>query len=236
MQFINRLFNLRPGDFSRGLPLFGYSFLIISSYVMAQVARDALFLNRFTPQQLPYVDITTAVVVSVIVAFYIRLDRRAGLRNLLAGCLLFYTANVIALWSAVHYYKYPWMYPVLYVWVGIFGVLAPAQVWTLANFVWTTREAKRLFGLLGSGAIVGGIFGGFFSNWMAPNFGTESLLLVVGLFLVFSAGFVVVIWNQQHASETPVPASRSDEVPNSLLDSFRLVIQSRHLQAIAALA
>ena len=87
MQFINRLFNLRPGDFSRGLPLFGYSFLIISSYVMAQVARDALFLNRFTPQQLPYVDITTAVVVSVIVAFYIRLDRRAGLRNLLAGCL-----------------------------------------------------------------------------------------------------------------------------------------------------
>ena len=235
MQFINRLFNLRPGDFSRGLPLFGYSFLIISSYVMAQVARDALFLNRFTPQQLPYVDITTAVVVSVIVAFYIRLDRRAGLRNLLAGCLLFYTANVIALWSAVHYYKYPWMYPVLYVWVGIFGVLAPAQVWTLANFVWTTREAKRLFGLLGSGAIVGGIFGGFFSNWMAPNFGTESLLLVVGLFLVFSAGFVVVIWNQQHASETPVPASRSDEVPNSLLDSFRLVIQSRHLQSIAAL-
>ena len=27
--------------------------------------------------------------------------------------------------------------------VGIFGVLAPAQVWTLANYVLTPREARR---------------------------------------------------------------------------------------------
>ena len=31
----------------------------------------------------------------------------------------------------------------------------PAQVWTLANFVLTTREAKRAFGFIGSGAILG---------------------------------------------------------------------------------
>ncbi|PYS53130.1 MAG: hypothetical protein DMG13_13855 [Acidobacteria bacterium] len=234
MQLINRLFNLRPGDFIRGLPLFGYSLLIISSYVMAQVARDALFLNKFTPQQLPYVDITSAALVGIIVAVYIRLGRRTGLRNLLAGSLLFYTANVIVLWSAVHYYKYPWLYPVLYIWVGIFGVLAPAQVWTLANFVWTTREAKRLFSLVGSGAIAGGIFAGFFSNWMAPRFGTESLLLVVGMFLVFSAGLVLIVWNRQHR-ETETEAAPAEETPQSLLDSFRLVIQSRHLQAIAGL-
>jgi len=100
MQLVNRLFNLRPGDFSRGLPLLGYSLLIITSYVMAQVARDALFLNTFTPQQLPYVDIASAALVSIVIAFYIRLGRRAGLRNLLVSSLLFYTANVIVLWSA----------------------------------------------------------------------------------------------------------------------------------------
>ena len=27
MQIINRIFNLRPGDFARGLPLFAYYFL-----------------------------------------------------------------------------------------------------------------------------------------------------------------------------------------------------------------
>lgn len=144
--WINRVFNLRPGDFGRGLPMFGYYFLIISSYIMGQVARDALFLDQFKAVQLPYADIATAGLVGIIVAFYIRLGRLFGLRNLLVSSLLFYTTNVMALWLAMHYYKWVWLSPFLYVWVGIFGVLATAQVWTLANFVWTTREAKRLFG------------------------------------------------------------------------------------------
>ena len=49
----------------------------------------------------------------------------------------------------------------IYIWVGVFSVLAPTQVWTLANYVLTTREAKRAFGLIGSGAILGWIVGGF---------------------------------------------------------------------------
>src|SRR5437867_13418478 len=89
MQLINRLLNLRPGDFIRGLPLLGYSLLIISSYVLAQVARDALFLKKFTLQQLPYVDITSAALAGIIVAVYIRVARRTGVRMLPTGSLPF---------------------------------------------------------------------------------------------------------------------------------------------------
>jgi hypothetical protein len=56
-------------------------------------------------------------------------------------------------------------------------VLAPTQVWTLANYVLTTREARRVFGLRAGGAIAGGIFAGFFPKVVAKTFGTESLLL-----------------------------------------------------------
>ena len=82
LSFINRVFNLRPGDFQRGLPLFGYYFLIISSYGMARAARDSLFLDRFKAIQLPYADIAIAALVGFIVAFYIRLGRKVSLRNL----------------------------------------------------------------------------------------------------------------------------------------------------------
>ncbi len=233
MKFINRFLNLRPGEFVRGLPLFGYYFLIISSYVMGQVARDALFLDKFTATQLPYVDIASAVLVGFVVAFYIRLGRHSGLRNLLVGSLLFFASNVAILWWASHYYKQPWIYQAFYIWVGIFGVLATAQVWTLANFIWTTREAKRLFGLLGSGGIIGAIFGGFFSNWMASTFGTESILLIIALFLVISSGLVVMIREQRLTDETDI--QQAPESPAGLLASFRLVRKSPHLQAIAAL-
>jgi AAA family ATP:ADP antiporter len=233
MKFINRFLNLRPGEFVSGLPLFGYYFLIIASYVMGQVARDALFLDKFTATQLPYVDIASAALVGFVVAFYIRLGRHSGLRNLLVVSLLFFASNVAVLWWAAHYYKRPWIYQALYIWVGIFGVLATAQVWTLANFIWTTREAKRLFGLLGSGGIIGAIFGGFFSNWMASTFGTESILLIITLFLVISAGLVVMIWGQRPTGETD--AQKTEESPAGLLDSFKLVRKSTHLQAIAGL-
>ena len=41
------------------------------------------------------------------------------------------------------------VFVLIYIWVGALSVLVPTQVWTLASFVMTTREAKRAFGLIG---------------------------------------------------------------------------------------
>src|SRR5262245_8372963 len=171
--FINRIFNLRPGDFTRGLPLFAYYFLIISSYGMARAARDSLFLDRFKAVQLPYADIAIAALVGFIVAFYIRLGRGASLRNLQVVTLLLIALSYVGFWWGLQSDRWIWLSPTLYVWVGIYGVIAVSQVWTMANFVCTTREAKRLFGMLGSGGIAGGIAGGFLTRWIAPRLGTE---------------------------------------------------------------
>ena len=79
---IERLLHLRPGDFRRGLPLFSYNFLIIASTQIGQVARDALVLDRFSALQLPYLDISVAILIGFVVALYIRLGRMTSLRNL----------------------------------------------------------------------------------------------------------------------------------------------------------
>src|SRR5262245_20138913 len=170
--FINRLFNLRPGDFARGLPLFAYYFLIITFYMMGRVARPAIFLEYFTAVQLPYADICVATAAAFIVALYIRAGRRTSLGNLQLGSLLFFAANLVAMWWGLHVEKWAWLAPVFYVWVGICGILCVTQVWTMVNFVWTTREAKRLVGMVGSGGIIGGSAGGFLAKWIALQFGT----------------------------------------------------------------
>lgn len=234
--WINRIFNLRPGDFRRGLPMFAYYFLIISSYLIGRVARDALFLDQFKAVQLPYADIAIAALVGFIVAFYIRAGRRVSLRNLQVVSLSFFAINLVAFWWAFHFHRAVWLSPTFYIWVGIFGVLAVTQVWTLANFVWTTREAKRLFGILGSGGIVGGIAGGFIANGIAPRLGTEALLLVMAGFVALCAVLVVIVWNQRYdAGLTEKDQESEDKGPRNLIESFRLVRQSPHLQAIAGL-
>src|SRR6266581_8554149 len=66
--FINRVLNLRSGELVRGLPLFGYYLLVITFYMMARVARDAIFLDSFNREQLPYADMSVAVVAAFILA------------------------------------------------------------------------------------------------------------------------------------------------------------------------
>jgi AAA family ATP:ADP antiporter len=235
---LNRILNLQPGDLGRGAAFFLYYFLVIASYSMGQVARDALFLDRFAAVQLPYADIAIAVLVSFVIALYLGASRRTKLVNLISISLLVYAAMAATFWWSAHYMKWPWLFPVIYIWVGIFGVLAPAQVWTLANFAWTTREAKRLFSLLGSGGILGGIFGGFFSNFAARQFGTESLLLVLGIFLILCTVLVQIIGHRcsrNPARKTEEAQSSEAMPPRGLLDSFRVISRYRLLQTIAIL-
>ena len=145
-RLIQRLLNPRREDHGRGGLLFAYLFLIIASYVVGKAARSALFLGKYAAVNLPYVTITIAVMVGLVIAAYVQIARRTTLRNLLVGSLVFFAVNALAFWYVAHYHKTAWLYPAFYIWVGIYGVLAPAQVWTLANYVMTTREAKRALG------------------------------------------------------------------------------------------
>ena len=57
---LERLLNLQPGDTTRGLLLFAYLFLVMSSYMAARIARDALFLDDYLAVDLAYVDLASA--------------------------------------------------------------------------------------------------------------------------------------------------------------------------------
>ena len=232
---VERLLDLRPGELSRGVLLFLYLFLIISSYVLGKAARDALFLDRFSASQLPYADIAVAALVGFVVALYIRIGRKVSLRTLLVGSLVVFGSNTLLFWWLAVYYERPWLFPTIYVWMGMFGVLAPAQVWTLASSVLTTREAKRLFGLVGGGAIAGWIAGGYLTRVVALQFGTEAMLLGMSLTSLVCAALVVAIWNESQRSRGLAGDQGSEvgEGPRSLGESLALIRSSPYLRAIA---
>lgn len=232
---LERLLNLRPGEFRRGMLLFGYLFLVITSFVVGKAARDAMFLDRFKAVQLPYADFSASLIVALIVAPYIYIGRRVSLRALLVGSLLFFASNCVLFWALDVYFHPDWLFPTIYVWMGAFGVLAPAQVWTLASSVLTTREAKRLFGLVGSGAIGGWIAGGLLTQLTATRYGTESMLLGMAVALTACAFLVVAIWKEKE-SRFAVSDSESvgDDGPRGVRESIRLIASSPYLLAIAA--
>ena len=232
---IEQALSLRPGELRRGVPLFAYLFLVITSYLVGRVVRDTLFLSRFQAAQLPYADIATALTAGVVIAVYIRIGRRSSLRSVLLGSLLLFASNCLLFWVLARFYPGSWLYPVIYAWDGVFGVLAPTQVWTLANHVLTTREARRIFGFLAGGGIVGGIFAGLFSKVVAKAFGTESLLLGMALFLSLCLPLVVQIWRQHQEAVQGLAEAPAEQGPRNLRESMGLVFSSTYLRSIAAL-
>ena len=69
-----------------------------------------------------------------------------------------------------------------YVWVNCFGIIAPVQAWSFANSLFDTRQAKRLFGLIGAGASLGAITGGVLARFLVgPVGGTVNMLLVLAI-------------------------------------------------------
>jgi AAA family ATP:ADP antiporter len=228
-----RLLRLQRGDLPRGLLLFAYLFLVIAAYLVGQVARDALFLGRFKASLLPFADLALFLFVTAAVAVYVRAGRRLGLDRLLVGSLILFGVGALALAVLARDTHRSWLFPVVYVWVGIFGVLAPAQVWTLANYVLTPREARRLFGLVGAGATLGATVGGVLSSAVARLFGAESLLILVSALLLLATLPVRALWRRR-----PATVGGSAHAPRSrhgLQDSLRLVLASPHLRAIAGI-
>src|SRR5262245_47139514 len=223
---LEKFFDLRPGDLRRGLPLALYYFVIIMAYTQGQVVRDALFLGRFDAGRLVYVDFVIAAIAGVILAVYFRIGRMMSFTNLLAATLCFFAANVVVFWCAARVQHGGWLYPVVYVWVGIFGVLAISQVWTLANCVLTNREAKRLFGFIGSGGIIGGTFGGFLSKIIAPWLGAESLLLSMAVFIGISIALVfwIAAENRSMLQILDLTIAAGDRQAATFMQNFRVVV------------
>jgi AAA family ATP:ADP antiporter len=238
-RMIERLLNLQRGDLGRGVVLFSYLFFVMGSYVIGKNASSALFLEQFIPSKLSYANMAISVLVGFVAAGYVMLSRRVSLRNLLLGSLIFFSANCVFFWYlSLHFGKsLPWLYTTFYIWVGIVGVLTPAQVWTLANFVLTTRAAKRVFGVVGSGAIAGGIVGGWLTKYATVHYGVASLLMIMAIFMGLSAVLVFVIWWQHRSAfqeQVQEGGSTLAEGSVNLRESLKLIVSSKYLLSICA--
>lgn len=237
-RWIERGLNVHPGDLERGALLGSCLFLVISSYKIGGVAASALFLSRFQARQLAYADISSTILVALAVSGYVSISRRMILRDLLAGSMALFAISYAVFWGLAHYYaRIIWISPALYVWVKAFGVLGATQIWTLANYILTTREAKRVFGIVGGGAVAGGIFAGFLSKFLAKRFGTESLLLAVTVLVLLCAWLVILVWHESEAQVAEVQAKdkeTSKTAPRNIVESMRLLFSSPYLRAIGA--
>ena len=70
-----------------------------------------------------------------------------------------------------------WVSVAFYIWGLILGILLISQFWTLANGIYDPRQAKRLFGFVGGGVMLGGMTGAGLTAPIIEAVGANTLLL-----------------------------------------------------------
>ena len=230
---LRRFLDLRPGE---GLPVllsFLYIATVVAAFLLAKPIRNSLFLRQNGPYAIVYVYVAVPLVLSLFVPAYTRIAARLGSRAVAVGTLVFFSANAIVFWFAFRYAPFRLLPGVFYVWVNCFAVIAPVQAWSFANSLFDTRQARRLFGLLGASASLGAIAGGVMATLLVgPVGGTENMLLVLALLILIAAG-VVAAGNVVLRGRTPVRRTRT--VSRPFAETMREIASSRYLRLIAAL-
>lgn len=211
-------------------------FLSVASIVLGKAARDAILLSRSTPQQMTEMDIATMFAVTLVVGAQLRMNAHMSTKRLLLISPLCFAIGDLGLWFGLSMSSGAAMPLVAYLWIGIQASFGAPQASVLASHVLTLRQAKRLCGVIGAGAILGWIGGGLLTHTLAARFGVSCLLLGSGALTALCPLVVSLIWRD--GSETPPEAGGRDHMEPSggLQRSASAVWTSPHLRAIACLA
>ena len=189
---VRRLLDVRAGE---GLPVlltFLYIWIVVASFVLAKPIRSGLFLGEHEAYDLVYVYAAVPLVLSLFVPLYTRVAARFGARSVTIATLIGFSANVVVFWYLFRFRPFALLPHVFFVWVSCYGVIAPVQAWSFANSLFDTRQAKRLFGLVGAGASLGAMTAGALARLLVgPVGGAVNLLLVLALLIAVAAAIVL---------------------------------------------
>ena len=226
---IERVFAIRPGEGARTALMFFTILLLIASYTTTKAVRDAVFLSRFGLTELSYMYIGIAVVAGVVVTAYKRVTGGFG-RNVVAlGTNGFVALTLVGMAIGLHHHV-KWISWGLYFWSGVFGLVLVAEFWLFANDLFDAREAKRLFPIIGGGAILGGLVGGAVPGWLAKPLGAGNLLYIVAAELVVSALLSHVAWKRRRAE---VQREVKEAPPPKLAEGLAILRKNRYVRLIA---
>ncbi len=169
---------------------FFYAFLILVAYYILKTLREPLLLVDASAEMKSYAYATIAALLIVIIPVYgwvFRRTRRSQLTRLVTA---FFIVNLGVLYIlGVAGFDVGFSY---FVWVGIVGLMLPAQFWGYAADTYNIKSGQRLFPVIMAGATFGGLLGPLIAGALYERLGPWNLMLVVGVLLAATIPLVTI--------------------------------------------
>ncbi len=217
---------MRKGERRDAWAAFLTLFALIASHALLETARDALFLAKIAASRLPWVFLAIALLSLGLVKLNALATSSLSQRRALSSVTL--TAALITLgFFALGHRLGAWGLYALYVWSGLLSTLVLAHFWDLVAERFTITQAKRLYGFIGAGSVLGAIAGSGAASLLARALHPERLVLVAAVGLAV-AGLIPLLF-----AERPSPPRSSEQVPK-LSDTVAYIAQDPYAQRVVA--
>ena len=246
------IFDIRKPELPLALLMFSYFFLVITSFWILKPIKKSLFIEFYDktgfdlfawhmsgPQAELLAKVLNMVVAFVAVAVFtwlVRHFRRQKLTFIFTG---FFLGCYVVYSFVIHFPRSVTVWS-FYLFGDLFSTLMVATFFAFLNDSVTPDAAKRLYGLIGLGGVVGGVFGTTtvrvliarinVVGWLWVCFGLGLLILAVA----FGAGRMVE--KNPPPEPEPAPAEVEEKAKgNPALEGARLVFSSPYLLSIVAI-
>lgn len=195
--------SVRPEE-RRGVVLAFVTLLgILASYAILETARDALFLARLPPEELPWVYLVMA---AVAVALAELPGKGVGIpRPLRLSVTLAFGAAVTLGFFLLQPAGNPWLLRAFYVWAGAVATLAGVQFWVLLSDVYTITQAKRLYRAIGTGSLTGAALGAGVARLATTSLPPQALIALGAALMAGTSGLAWAL-GRQVRGEVDAPA------------------------------
>jgi ATP:ADP antiporter, AAA family len=229
--------DVEPAEVKAVLISFVYFFFLMASYFILRPLRDTMG-TIYGVDHLQELFTGTFIVSFIVAPLYAGFASRIRLATFLP-----WVYGVIALSMVGFYFAFAahensrWVAAAFYIWLSTFNLLTISVFWSMMADIFSSPQAKRLFGFIAAGGTVGTIAAPAFIAFFVKTLGTDMLLLIsAGGFLITAILVRVLEAEKRKFAALGIAAQRTSldkKLGGNPFDGFVLLFKSPYLLMIA---
>jgi AAA family ATP:ADP antiporter len=223
--------DVRPEEVRALLAAFAYFFSLLFGYYLLRPLREEMGI-RADVAKLHWLFWATAAAMLAAVPLYSAVLARAPRRRAVPWVYRFFLLHLLVFWALVRGGAAPvWVARSFYVWLSVYNLFVVSVFWSLLADLFTSAQAKRLFGFVAAGGTAGALLGSALVATLAGRLGVANLLLLSAAFLEASARCATAL--ARRGRERAAPAGEDAALGGSAFAGFAAVARSPYLLAIS---
>lgn len=234
VRLFRRIFDIRPEEVRVTLLMFTYFATIMAAYYIIKPATRSLFMQDLGARNLPYVYLGTALLIGFVASMFEKLVDKVN-RVRLVDCLTVIFISNLLLFRFLLPRSEGAVAAAFYIWGDIFSVMVVTVFYSVMNDTFNPDQGKRLYGIIGAGAMVGGFIGGQIAGHLAISWGTENLLFISAAILLLPCVVIRQLedlgFGAQAVTEAaPKKKGKAEVAGDEQVGGMRLIMSSSYLQ------